>query len=78
MTSGVQQHDIAIRCWLYFSPRRTKPEGLGFRLTEIVDRKIKVHLLGDIPMGPSWRVIVSNLHGGQPDTICLHCNEPFA
>lgn len=78
MTSGVQQNDIPIWCWLHFSAHCTKTDGLGFRLTDIVDRKIKVHLLGNIPMGPSWRVIVGNLHGGQPDSICLHRDELFA
>jgi hypothetical protein len=51
MTSGVQQHDIAIRGWLHFSPHRTKTYGLGFRLTEIVDRKVWVHLLARSPLG---------------------------
>jgi hypothetical protein len=78
MTRRVQQHHVPIWCRLHFSPHCTKTDGLDDGLAEIVDGKIQVHLLGSIPVGPGWRVVVSDPHGGKPESICFHRNEIFA
>jgi hypothetical protein len=78
MTRGVEQDHVPIGRRLHFSPYGAKTDGLGDGLAEIVDGKIKVHLLGRIPVGPRWRLVVGDPRGRYPESICFHRNELIA
>jgi alpha-1,2-mannosyltransferase len=59
----IEQHPPAVRRWLRVRLARTEPDRLGLGRIQVVDRKVKVHLLGHLRIGPAWRGVARRPHG---------------
>jgi len=75
MTGGVREYQIAVLRWLDIGSHCAESYGLDFRLHQIIDGQIEVHLFGDVPIGPRGLSIVLDPDGREPDSICLDGDE---
>jgi len=75
MTGWVREYQIAVLRGLDIGSHCAKSDGLDFRLHQIIDGQIEVHLLRDVPIGPRGLSIVLDPDGCEPDSICLDGDE---
>lgn len=78
MTGWVEKDSVSVGRWLVGGSRRSQTDGLGLRLIEVVDCKIKMHLLWNMSIRPARSLVVLHLHGGEPHRVGLDCDEGVA
>jgi len=78
MPGWVEQHTPPIRRWLLGCSVRPQSKRLGLRHVQIVHRKIKVHLLRGVAVGPGRRRVVRHANRGQPHPVSLDRDELVA
>jgi alpha-1,2-mannosyltransferase len=59
----IEQHSPSVRRWLRVRFAGTEPDRLGLGRIQVVDRKVQVHLLGHLRIGPAGRGVVRGPNG---------------
>jgi hypothetical protein len=74
VTSRIEQYSPSVWCGLDWCKPRPEPFGFGDGRLQIRHPEIKVDLLGDVPSGPRWGLVVGHLDRGEPHPLSANAD----